>query len=358
MSGVRPIGVLIPTRNCANLAPSHLASLKEWAALAEQIVVVDSDSQDGTVDILKAGLAGLPVQFLTHPPGLYQSWNFGIQNITAKYVYIATVGDTITRDGIEHLFAVAEEFKCDAVISKPRFVDDNGRPLPDSRWVIDEILDRLNIQRPRLLSQEEQFLFTVTNLWGAILGSSASNLYRSETLRRRPFPTEFGMAGDGAWGVQNMFDVKIAVTPERFSTYRYHPKAYSLAAYRVESLAMKLFQLARQAVAGQPSSDPALPQILAAVNWTELEPALNQAAVEQEKMDRARGQSIPAILQPSAWRARFVRNRARRKINEITGQFWPALAPKVSGADCFSTPESTGRFAADNAAPTPARWSQ
>ncbi len=258
---------------------------------------------------------------MTHPPGLYQSWNFGIQNVSAKYLYIATVGDAITRPGLEHLCQVAEEFQCDLVLSKPHFINAAGLALPDSRWLIDDILEGRKMARAGLLSTAEQFLFTVTHLWCALPGSAASNLYRTDCLRQRPFPVEFGTAGDGAWGVQNVFDLKIAVTPQRFSTFRQHPKAYSLADYQVDSLALQLFRLAQDVIARQRSSNPALPAILEAVRWAELEPALNTAALAQDKLDRLRRAKTPWLLQPAAWRARLARGQARRKINQITRLF-------------------------------------
>ena len=212
--------------------------------------------------------------YLTHPPGLYQSWNFGIQNVRAKYVYISTVGDSITRPGLEHLLEVAEEFQSDVVVSKPHFINAAGEPAPDSPWLIDLIVDRLKIRQPRLLTLTEQFLFTVTNLWCALLGSSASNLYRADCLKKRPFPVEFGTAGDGAWGVENIFDIKIAVTPERFSNFRQHEKAYSLSDYHVESLASKLFLLAQTVVARERRINPAIESLLTEVCWPELERSL------------------------------------------------------------------------------------
>ena len=72
----------------------------------------------------------------------------------------------------------------------------------------------------------------MTNTRGAILGSSASNLYRTQCLKERPFPTDFGTSGDGGWGILNAFDVKIAVTPRCFSTFRHHQKAYALSDYQ------------------------------------------------------------------------------------------------------------------------------
>jgi glycosyltransferase involved in cell wall biosynthesis len=312
-----PISVLIPTRNCGALVPDHIESLRPWIDLAEEVVVVDSHSGDGTVDLLRAGLSHPRVRFLTHPPGLYESWNFGIQNTVAKYIYIATVGDSITRNGLEQLFQVAEQFQGDVVISKPSFISDSGTLLPDDRWPIDVIIDRLKIDRPRLLTTAEQFLFAVTNPWGAILGSSASDLYRADCLKARPFPVEFGTAGDGGWGIKNIFDIRIAVTPARFSNFRHHEKAYPLAEYPMDSMTGKLFRLAQTVVAQQRAINPALPPILEIVRWPELEKALEIVPVQQARLEEFRDKPLPWFLNPAAWRVRSRRNRAENKINSI-----------------------------------------
>jgi glycosyltransferase involved in cell wall biosynthesis len=313
-----PISVLIPTRNCCALVPGHIESLRRWIDLAEEVVVVDSHSGDGTVDLLRAGLSHPRVRFLTHPPGLYQSWNYGIQNTAAKYIYIATVGDSITRNGVEQLFQVAEQFQSDVVISKPGFINDSGTPMPDDRWPIDVIIERLRIDRPRLLTTTEQFLLAVTNPWGSILGSSASDLYRADCLKPRPYPIEYGTAGDGGWGIQYIFEVKIAVTPARFSNFRHHEKAYSLAEYPMDSLTAKLFRLAQTVVAQQRLTNPAILPILERVRWPELERALEIIPAKQSKLEELRRKPLPWFLNPAAWRVRSERNRAERKIDSIT----------------------------------------
>ena len=312
-----PISVLIPTRNCGAFVPGHIESLRPWIDLAAEVIIVDSNSTDGTVELLRSGISHPNVKFLTHPPGLYQSWNFGIQNTAAKYVYISTVGDAITREGMKHLFRAAEEFECDVVISKPNFISTEGVPMPDDRWPIDVIIERLKIDRPRLLTTIEQFLFAVTNTWGAILGSSASNLYRAQCLKDRPFPLEYGTAGDGGWGIQNIFDVSIAVTPSRFSNFRHHEKAYSLSEYPMDSLTTKLFRLAQKVVAQQKSANPALPALLERIRWPELEKALEIVPIEQTKLEEFRDKPVPWFLNPAAWQVRSTRNRAEAEINAI-----------------------------------------
>jgi hypothetical protein len=261
---------------------------------------------------------------------LYQSWNFGIQNVSAKYVYIATVGDSIERRGIEHLHSVAEQFQSDVVISNPRFISESGQAMPDETWPIAVILRRLNVTRPQLLTTAEQFLFVVTNLWGAILGSSASNLYRSDCLKPRPFPTEFGTAGDGGWGIINIFDVKIAITPGRFSAFRFHAKAYPAAEYYVDSLPFKFLRLAQSVVAGKGPDNSAVARVLEEVRWSELEPALEIVPRQQARLEECRKQKLPWFFYPAAWQARSIRNKAEMRITDITDTV--IAASRASGA--------------------------
>jgi hypothetical protein len=137
-------------------------------------------------------------------------------------------------------------------------------------------------------------------------------------LAAASFSVEYGTAGDGAWGITNIFDAKIAVTPGSFSTFRHHPKAYSLEDYRVDSLALKCFRLAQRIVATQRADRPVVAQILESVHWTELEPALETAALAQDKLEKLRHRKIPGFMHPAVWQARAARTRARRQIDAIT----------------------------------------
>ena len=50
MSAAASIGVLDSHPQRAGLLAEHIASLLPWIDLAEEVVVVDSDSQDATVE--------------------------------------------------------------------------------------------------------------------------------------------------------------------------------------------------------------------------------------------------------------------------------------------------------------------
>jgi glycosyltransferase involved in cell wall biosynthesis len=70
-----PIGVVIPSRNSLAYLPAHLQGVLAWVEMVEQIVVVDSNSTDGTVEYIRENLTHPNLHIFSCPPGLYASWN-------------------------------------------------------------------------------------------------------------------------------------------------------------------------------------------------------------------------------------------------------------------------------------------
>jgi len=317
MSDARSIGVLIPTRNCASLIPGHLDSLRPWLDLAEEVVVVDSDSRDGTVELLQTGLSHPKVAYVTHPPGLYQSWNHGIRQLRSKYCYISTVGDSITRAGLEHLHQAMETLAADVVVSKPRYITEKGRPMKAPRWPIDDLNLTLGRGEPFALEGATLFLFALVHYREALLGSSASNLYRTECLQAHPFPTGYGTVGDGAWGLENCVKIRLGVMPKVFSTFRDHAKAYPQAEYAVDELSHKLLQRICDTWQAEKTRDPLAGALRNGAPLPEIIPLLEEILGYQEQLERARHGAVPWIFNPSAWAARVKRNRLKRKVSGL-----------------------------------------
>jgi glycosyltransferase involved in cell wall biosynthesis len=317
MSTNDSIGVVLPTLNCAALLPGHIQSMQAWLDVVSEIVVVDSHSNDGTVEYIREHLKHPGLRIYSHPRGLYQSWNFGLKQMQSKYAYISTVGDSITREGLEHLHAVAERLDCDVVISKPRFVTNEGTPVvkPDL-WPIDDVLTTLQLEEPVCLHGFTLFFFVILNTTGAILGSSASNLYRIKLLQQRPFPTDFGTVGDGAWGAANVFDYRLGVTPEIFSTFRHHPKAYSKEEYAVENISWKLFLLAGKTLQQRLAMDSALRNEDKRIGGTVFFDLIRELRESEHRLEILRHRKVPWIFNPIAWQVRSDRNRLRRLAKE------------------------------------------
>ncbi len=255
------LSVVLPTLNCMSLLPAHLKTMRPWLDQADEIVVVDSHSPDGTVEYLQKHLRHPNVTFFSRPRGLYQAWNFGIEQTTSDWIYVSTVGDAMAAPLLKHLREVGETLGCDVVASRPNFIDEQDRPVAATTWPIDRILQATGNRRPVKLSGVEIYLYALLAIPCALLGSSASNVYRGPHLRARPFPTEFGTVGDTAWSLRYGLETSYGFTPERASFFRLHAKAYAKSEYEVENLGAKLAELAVRTVESGGFPPPVLADI-------------------------------------------------------------------------------------------------
>ncbi len=322
---VLPVGVIIPTLNAMAYLPAHLETVSEWVSQVEELTVVDSFSDDGTFEFLSRNLTGPSTRILRRPRGLYDSWNFGIGHIHAKYTYVSTVGDVITLEGLQHLVDVAEKFQAEVVVSPPRSVSHDSQPVTKIRWPVEDIIEWLAITAPAAISSVHAFLASAMPMREGILGSSASNLYRTDLLKRCPFPTDCGHAGDTAWSLKYGLNARFAVTPSAVAKFLIHPKNIPGGnAERVRYFEM-FFDIALEAC--RTSGPLELLPLLTALRARTAD--LRDA---QRVYDFWRKHRFPWILNPRAWQLRARRNQRRAAVatmkSEIRSKF--GLHPKVT----------------------------
>lgn len=306
-----PLSVVIPTKNSRAYLPDHIAGLAPWLDFVEEVVVVDSFSTDGTVDYLRENLRHPRVKFLTHPPGLYASWNHAIANVESQFVFIATTGDTITREGIEMLVKTIESLNCDVVISKPMFRNGDGTAAVDIHWPVDDVVNTFRATGARKLSRLEAIVFSASNPEAALLGSVASDLFRTSMLKRFPFPTDFGTAGDGAWGWMHAGEVSVAVVPQKFSSFLLHPTGASSEEKQALKQARRVDEVIRCAVPQWKLNAEQLGRV------NELLGVLTKYLDAKIAFDRDRRASVPWWLNPGAWAHRAKRNRFREELQAV-----------------------------------------
>ena len=320
-----PVSAVLPTLNCRDYLPAHLASVREWAAHVEEIIVVDSFSDDGTFELLEEQLSLPNVRFLRRPRGLYASWNFGVGEIRAKYTYFSTTGDTITLEGLSHLVDVAERIEAGVTLSPPKFVDPEGQPLADERWPISDLMKWQSIVAPTEVSSVHAFLMSAMPMREGIMGSSASNLYRTDLLKCCPFPTDCGHAGDTAWSLKYGLNARFAVTPSAVAQFLIHPKNIPGGdAERVRYFEL-FFDIALEAC--RTSGPQELLPLL-----TTLRARTADLRGAQRAYDYWRKHRFPWIMNPRAWQLRSRRNQRRSVVavmkSEIRAKF--GLHPKAT----------------------------
>lgn len=306
-----PLGVVIPTKNSMPYLQEHLANLSAWIDLAEQVVVVDSFSTDGTLEFLKQKLCHRNIRFVDHPPGLYASWNHGIREISSKYCYISTVGDSITRSGIMHLINTATHLHCDVLVSRPEFVNEVGHSISGPQWPLDEVIEALRVNEPKLLDPIIMVACTLKHTGGAMTGSCGSDLFLTRALQGHPFPTNYGTAGDGPWSMKNAVCLTWAVTPQIFSTFRQHPSAAS----KPEILAGKLsFDYSDRATAlfNEWMANYGEKYEITSGDLKKLLLISIECEKAQREYNTLRKEFWPWILRPSVWALRSRRNRYKQ----------------------------------------------
>ena len=304
-----PLSVLIPTRNAMALLPGHVQMMRQWLDLAEEIIVVDS-SWDDSLAYLQRELAGFNVRFERRPAGLYQAWNHGIGLMRSRYVYISTIGDSIHRAGLEHLVGEAERLACDVVVSPPDLLTESGQPKEDGQWLVHRIISFLKPGETVCLEGIPLFMTMLSFLPDAILGSSASNIYRTATLQKNPFPLDFGTAGDGAWGAMNALSIRLGISPLRTSSFMYHPKTYPLSEYEVNDLISRMFECA---LVSLDRAAEASPEIRALAENMGLARGIRSRIDFDHWRDRlrqSRESSIPWYVKPGVWNLRANRDAA------------------------------------------------
>ena len=314
------LAVLLPTRNSMALLPAHLSTMKYWLDLVEEIIVVDSFSTDGTLDLLRRELPEGKVRFFTNPPGLYESWNHGIRQMTTKYCYISTVGDQIQRSGLERLRAVAESLRADVVISKPEFLTANGQPAKDLQLPIDDIIGTLKLNTPTALMPLQMLIFAVAHANACLLGSSASNLYRTAILQQHPFPTDHGLGGDAKWGVLHACDVRWAVLTERVTTFLLHPVQHDHAALGAWDTVQSASDLARNVIKKLIDDGRFTEKILMKSGVLAVLDAFVQYDQDRCRLNQLRRGRWPWFANPAAWPLRWRRQSRRQRLEQTKRQ--------------------------------------
>jgi len=307
---------------------SHVEGLNPWFDLVEEFIVVDSYSTDGSLEFLQTHLPSDRTRFLCHPPGLYASWNHGISQVKSTYFYIATTGDTITPAGIKSLVDTAEELKADVVISKPSFRAEDSQRRKAPLWPIDDIVETLACTGSRRLSQLEALLFTATHPEGAMLGSSASNVYRTATFVRFPFPTEFGAQGDGVWAWFHAAEITWGVIPNQISSFLLHPHTgvhpqkhtFPEKSGAATILSESMHRWLDQGIVDQSTYDR--------LRWDQLINFLSSYLDAKMAFDSDRRKAIPWALNPKAWQNRASRNSAKQRLHQLKEEILSLPSPR------------------------------
>lgn len=325
-----PISVVIPTRNSMDKLPGHLSHHAAVFARCAEIVHCDSFSKDDTKNYLATHLKHAGLRQFDHPPGLYQSWNFAIQQCTQPFIYISTVGDQIDLAGLQQLLDLANQTEADIVISPPRYVEESGQVNQALRWPIDNLIGHQQIKTPGRVSADLVYTEAILHAPDGIMGSAASCLYRTAFLKPRPFPLGFHGVCDSVWALQYIPLARCAILPSPVSTFLLHPKTYESHGRLNAQIAILIREHLQKI----------LPEFINQPDGSKLTPALIQTLIEFNEIGTALARENGALIElrkkwsifwplhPRSWSIRAQRNRSRAKASQEAAAIRQNLSQK------------------------------
>ena len=219
---VLPITAVMPVLNCRQELPAHVRAAQSWMPVVEEIIVIDSFSTDGSLEYLKQHLDHPKVTFLSHPPGLYQSWNHAISKVASRFFVVSTIGDTINPASLRLMKETMEDLAADVVLSAPEMRNPDGT-ASGVRWPIHHFSQTLPAGHPTRIDCWTWLSWCLAHPPETLLGSSAGNLYRTSFMQPRPFPVDFGRGGDSAWAAARTFEGRFVFEPRARSSFLVHP---------------------------------------------------------------------------------------------------------------------------------------
>ncbi len=120
------IGVVIPTLNGSVTLEWTLCALRSQRDITIDVVVADSGSEDGTLDICKCW--GVPAIYV--PPGnMYRAVNVGLRQMDTEWVTYLNSDDLVYPQSYARMLALGEEKRASVVYGECDFLDYEGRFL-------------------------------------------------------------------------------------------------------------------------------------------------------------------------------------------------------------------------------------
>lgn len=120
------IGVVVPTLNSASTLDWTLLSLRSQQGCIVRIIVADSGSTDGTLEICKRW----GVESVYVPPGnMYRAINAGMKLLNTEWLTCLNSDDLVYRDAYARLMRLGIASRADVVYGHSDYIDGDGRFL-------------------------------------------------------------------------------------------------------------------------------------------------------------------------------------------------------------------------------------
>ena len=123
-----------------------------------EYIIIDGNSKDGTIELIKKYQEQIPVCLSEPDKGLYDAMNKGLQRVTGDYVCFLNSGDMLfDNNTLENIFASLTSVP-DVVYGETMIVDEKGTELGLRRLKAPEVLDWKSFKNGMLVCHQSIYI--------------------------------------------------------------------------------------------------------------------------------------------------------------------------------------------------------
>jgi len=191
------LSICLPTRNSARFLEPRLRSILNQTFDEWHVVVVDTLSTDGTLEMIRDLIPEAKRTIWTSDPGLYQAWNSCVAHSTGELIHFATSDDCENSSFYEKLISIYRATNCDMVHSLWGSIDETGREYP---MPLTPMVRLFGCVPGRVYRKDPVANFLANLLLATTAGPSNSALLKRDLFRQfGGFPSNYGAIGDRGW---------------------------------------------------------------------------------------------------------------------------------------------------------------
>lgn len=205
---LRRVSIILPSYQCRRQLEHHVEFMAPVLAACGRTIWVSSPSNDGTHEFSRKCAGWFHGISLVLPRGLYRAWNQGIAHVKTPWTYISTVGEFALPEFLARMIQRGDSACADLVVSAPFLTPANIAFT--RRWPVQKHKWFLFCWPGRLLPQPFLLYSSLAGGHATMMGSSASNLYRTAFLHDNPFPENYGDFGDSALFYRTIARIRVS----------------------------------------------------------------------------------------------------------------------------------------------------
>lgn len=222
------VSICMPTFNSEAFLEERLASIGSQAFSDWELIVMDSASDDATLQMIEAFAKRYPKVYIHQAPrdGIYTNINRAIKAASGKYVYIATSDDTMSEDCLYSMVMALESHPgCGLAHCKLRRINPDGSDESPNWWDTHSTFARSS---GPLLNQDHMRLAPhdgLLHMLGHIVYVSLTQLLIRKSLFDQIgyFKSDWGSVGDFNWDMRASLTTNTVHVASTWASWRLHP---------------------------------------------------------------------------------------------------------------------------------------